>query len=139
MSLICPATGSSASAQPVSITFCSGRSATASASGSAMASHSTRTVLARTRSHGRCEPAVTWWFARSGMGAGAWGCGEGPGPPAGPVGAAGPAGAAGAAGHAVPAAEVAFLSYVLYFGRRAVAAGLTADIEAPPDTLPVAA
>ena len=37
------------------------------------------------------------------------------------------------------AAEVTFLSYVLFFGHRAVAAGLTADIEAPPDTLPVAA
>jgi uncharacterized membrane protein SpoIIM required for sporulation len=36
-------------------------------------------------------------------------------------------------------AETAFLSYVLFFGRRAVAAGLTADIERPPDTLPVAA
>ena len=37
------------------------------------------------------------------------------------------------------AAEVTFLTYVLFFGHRAVAAGLTADIEAPPDTLPVAA
>ena len=37
------------------------------------------------------------------------------------------------------AAEAAFLSYVLVFGRRAVAAGRTADIDRPPDTLPVAA
>jgi hypothetical protein len=36
-------------------------------------------------------------------------------------------------------AEVTFLGYVLFFARRAVAAGRTADIEAPPDTLPVAA
>jgi hypothetical protein len=36
-------------------------------------------------------------------------------------------------------AESAFLSYVLFFGRRAVAAGLSADIERPPDTHPVAA
>ncbi len=36
-------------------------------------------------------------------------------------------------------AEAAFLGYVLFFGRRAVAAGLSADIERPPDTLPVAA
>jgi uncharacterized membrane protein SpoIIM required for sporulation len=37
------------------------------------------------------------------------------------------------------AAEAAFLAYVLVFGRRAVAAGQSADIENPPDTLPVAA
>jgi hypothetical protein len=35
--------------------------------------------------------------------------------------------------------EAAFLAYVLVFGRRAVAAGQSADIENPPDTLPVAA
>ncbi len=37
------------------------------------------------------------------------------------------------------AGEVTFSGYVLFFGHRAVAAGLTADIEAPPDTLPIAA
>jgi uncharacterized membrane protein SpoIIM required for sporulation len=36
-------------------------------------------------------------------------------------------------------AETAFLSYALVFGRRAVAAGRTADIDSPPDTLPIAA
>jgi uncharacterized membrane protein SpoIIM required for sporulation len=36
-------------------------------------------------------------------------------------------------------AEAAFLAYVLVLGRRAVAAGQSADIENPPDTLPVAA
>jgi uncharacterized membrane protein SpoIIM required for sporulation len=36
-------------------------------------------------------------------------------------------------------AETAFLSYVITFGRRAVAAGQTGDIEAAPDTLPVTA
>jgi uncharacterized membrane protein SpoIIM required for sporulation len=36
------------------------------------------------------------------------------------------------------AAEVAFLSYVIVFGRRAAAAGLTADIAEAPDVLPVA-
>ncbi len=37
------------------------------------------------------------------------------------------------------AAEATFLGYVLVLGRRAVLAGQTADIESPPDTLPVAA
>ena len=36
-------------------------------------------------------------------------------------------------------AEAAFLAYVLVLGRRAVAAGQSADIENPPDILPVAA
>jgi uncharacterized membrane protein SpoIIM required for sporulation len=36
-------------------------------------------------------------------------------------------------------AEAAFLGYVLVLGRRAVAAGQSADIENPPGTLPVAA
>jgi uncharacterized membrane protein SpoIIM required for sporulation len=36
------------------------------------------------------------------------------------------------------AAETAFLSYIITFGRRAVAAGQTGDIESAPDTLPVA-
>jgi uncharacterized membrane protein SpoIIM required for sporulation len=36
-------------------------------------------------------------------------------------------------------AELAFLTYVLVLGRRAVQAGHTADIDTPPDTLPVAA
>jgi len=36
-------------------------------------------------------------------------------------------------------AEATFLGYVLVCGRRAVAAGLTADIDNPPDVLPVAA
>jgi hypothetical protein len=35
-------------------------------------------------------------------------------------------------------AEAAFLTYVIVFGRRAVAAGLSADIEAAPDVVPVA-
>ena len=60
MPVIRPATGSSASAHPGSITFCSGRSAmrpaTASASGSAMASHFTRRAPGHTRlSCGRRE------------------------------------------------------------------------------------
>jgi len=33
-------------------------------------------------------------------------------------------------------AEVAFLSYILYFGRRAVKAGETGDIEDAPDVIP---
>jgi uncharacterized membrane protein SpoIIM required for sporulation len=37
------------------------------------------------------------------------------------------------------AAEAAFLGYVITFGRRAVAAGETGDIESVPDTLPVTA
>jgi hypothetical protein len=36
-------------------------------------------------------------------------------------------------------AELAFLTYVLVLGRRAVQAGHTADIDTPPDTLPIAA
>jgi uncharacterized membrane protein SpoIIM required for sporulation len=36
------------------------------------------------------------------------------------------------------AAETAFLAYVVVFGRRAAAAGLSGDIEAAPDVLPVA-
>jgi len=36
-------------------------------------------------------------------------------------------------------AEVAFLVYILVLGRRAVIAGESADIESPPDTVPVAA
>jgi hypothetical protein len=36
-------------------------------------------------------------------------------------------------------AELAFLAYVLVLGRRAVRAGHSADIDTPPDTLPVAA
>lgn len=36
------------------------------------------------------------------------------------------------------AAELIFLSYVVIFGRRAVRAGLTGDIDAAPDVLPVA-
>lgn len=35
-------------------------------------------------------------------------------------------------------AEAAFLTYVIVFGRRALAAGLSADIEAAPDVVPVA-
>jgi hypothetical protein len=35
------------------------------------------------------------------------------------------------------AAEAVFLAYVLVLGRRAVTAGLTADIDEAPDTLPV--
>jgi hypothetical protein len=33
-------------------------------------------------------------------------------------------------------AEVAFLSYIVYFGRRAVKAGETGDIEDAPDVVP---
>jgi hypothetical protein len=35
------------------------------------------------------------------------------------------------------AAEAAFLSYVIAFGRRAAAAGLTADVAEVPDVVPV--
>ena len=36
-------------------------------------------------------------------------------------------------------AEMSFLSYVWFFGRRAVRAGLSSDVEEAPDTVPVAA
>ena len=95
MPLICPATGSRASAQPVSITFCGGRSAIRPATAPASVPPWRATlpvrVLAHTRSRGRCEPSVTWWFARAGMGCcGSGDAGEGPDRPPGPPWAPGP-------------------------------------------------